>query len=84
MGIEPRSPALQMKSLPSEPSGVLVEKNLLPVQETQEMWVPSLGMEKEMAAHSGILAWRIPWIEKPGELQSKGSQRDMWERERVE
>ena len=33
------------------------------------------GMEKEMATHSGILAWRIPWAEKPGRLQSKGSQR---------
>ena len=46
----------------------------------QEIWVPSLGQEdplqKEMAIHfSGILAWRIPWTEKPGGLQSMGSQR---------
>ena len=50
-------------------------KNLPPVQETQ---VRSLGwenpLEKEMATHSSILAWRIPWTEKPGELQSMGSQ----------
>ena len=75
LGIEPRSPALQVKSLPSESPGVLVEKNPLPVQETQEMWVRSLGLEKEMATHSSILVWRIPSIEEPGGLQSKGSQR---------
>ena len=32
-------------------------------------------LEKEVAAHSSILAWRIPWMEEPGGLQSKGSQR---------
>ena len=51
-------------------------KNLPAVQET---WVRSLGwedpLEKEMATHSSILAWRIPWTEKPGRLQSIGSQR---------
>ena len=45
----------------------------------QETWVPSLGqedsLEKGMATHSGILAWRIPWAEKPGGLQSMGLQR---------
>ena len=45
----------------------------------QETWVQSLGwedpLEKEMATHSRILAWRIPQTEKPGELQSVGSQR---------
>ena len=45
----------------------------------QETWVLSLGrkdpLEKEMATHSSILAWRIPWTEKPGGLQSTGSQR---------
>ena len=44
-----------------------------------ETWVQSLGQEdpfeKDMATHSSILAWRIPWIEKPGGLQSMGSQR---------
>ena len=34
----------------------------------------TLYLEKEMATHSGILAWRIPWTEEPGELQSVGSQ----------
>ena len=51
-------------------------KNLPTVQETR---VQSLGqdnpLEKGMAAHSSILAWRIPWIEKRGGLQSMGSQR---------
>ena len=43
-----------------------------------ETWVQSLGqedpLEKEMATHSSILAWRIPWTEEPGGLQSTGSQ----------
>ena len=46
----------------------------------QETRVPSLGgevpLEKGMAIHSSILAWRIPWTEKPGGLQFMGSQRD--------
>ena len=45
----------------------------------QETWVPSLGQEdrlqEEMATHSGILDWRIPWTEEPGRLWSMGSQR---------
>ena len=45
----------------------------------QEMWVQSLGqegpLEKEMATHSSILAWKIPWTEEPGRLQSMGSQK---------
>ena len=51
-------------------------KNPPAMKETQ---VRSLGQEdplvKEMATHSSILAWRIPWIEEPGGLQSMGSQR---------
>ena len=50
-------------------------KNLPPVQET---WVPSLvgkSLGEEMATHSNILAWRIPWTEEPGGLQSMESQR---------
>ena len=51
-------------------------KNLPAMQETQ---VRSLGqedsLEKGMATHSSILAWRIPWTEEPGRLQSMGSQR---------
>ena len=42
-------------------------------------WVRSLGqedlLEKEMAAHSSTLAWKIPWVKEPGRLQSMGSQR---------
>ena len=44
-----------------------------------ETWVQSLGredlLEKEMATHSSILAWKIPWTLEPGRLQSMGSQR---------
>ena len=46
----------------------------------QETWVQSLGqedlLEKEMATHSSILAWKIPWTEDFGRLQSTGLQRD--------
>ena len=46
---------------------------------TQETQVPSLSqevpLEKEIVTHSSILAWRIPWTEEPGGLQSMGSQR---------
>ena len=52
-------------------------KNLRAIQET---WVWSLGwddpLEEGMATHSSILAWRIPWPEEPGRLQSMGWQRD--------
>ena len=51
-------------------------KNLPAVQEN---WVQSLGqeepLEKGMATHSSILAWRIPWTDEPGRLQSRGLQR---------
>ena len=51
-------------------------KNLLAMQET---WVQSLGgedpLEEGMATHSSILAWRIPWTEDPGRLQSMDLQR---------
>ena len=51
-------------------------KNLPTMWET---WVQSLNredpLEKEVATHSSILAWRIPWAEKPGGVQSMGSQR---------
>ena len=55
-------------------------KNPPAMQETQEVWenqVQFLGwedpLEEEMATHSSILAWRIPWSEEPGGLQSTGS-----------
>ena len=51
-------------------------KRLLTMQDT---WVQSLGwedpLEKEMATHSSILAWKIPWTEEPGRLQSMESQK---------
>jgi len=49
------------------------------MQETLETQIQSMGqedpLEKEMAAHPSILAWRISWIEEPGRLQSIGLQR---------
>ena len=49
------------------------------MQEMQETWIQSLGqgdpLEEEMATHSSLLAWRIPWTEEPGGLQSMGLQR---------
>ena len=54
-------------------------KNLSAMQEMQETQVRSLGredaLEGEMATHSSTLAWKIPWAEEPGGLQSTGSQR---------
>ena len=51
-------------------------KNLSAMQET---WIQSLGredpLEKEMAIHSSTVAWKIPWTDEPGRLQSMGSQR---------
>ena len=65
------SPLLGLASLVAQ-----MVKNLPEMQETQ---VQSLGqevpLEKEMATHSSILAWKIPWTEKPGGLWSMGSQR---------
>ena len=55
---------------------VQMVKNLPAVQESR---VPTLGpedpLEEGVATHSSILAWRIPWTEEPGELQTIGSQR---------
>ena len=54
------------------------------MQEVQETWVQSLGrkdpLEEEMATHSGIIAWRIPWTEEPSGLQSMGLQRVGYDR----
>ena len=59
-----------------------IVKNVTAMQLT---WVQSLGcedpLEKGMATHSSILAWRIPWTEKPGGSQSMGLQRvEKWEK----
>ena len=57
----------------------LVAQRVKRLPAMQQTWVQSLGwkdpLEKEMETHSSILAWRIPWTEKPGRLQSMGSQR---------
>ena len=60
------------------PSGTVV-KNLPAIQEPQEMLVQSPGgedpLEEGMATHSSMLAWRTPWAEEPGGLQSIEAQR---------
>ena len=57
----------------------LVAQRLKRLPAMRENWVPSLGwenpLEKEMVTHSSILAWKIPWMEEPGWLQSKWSKR---------
>ena len=57
----------------------LVVQSVKHLSAMQETWVQSLGwedpLEKEMAAHSSSLAWKIPWTEEPGRLLSMGSQR---------
>ena len=59
--------------------GPLVAQRLKRLLTMWETWVRSLDrkdpLEKEKATHSSILAWRIPWTEEPGRLQSMGSQR---------
>ena len=60
--------------------GGLVVRNLPAMQETQETWISILGWEdpldENMATHSNILVWRIPWTENPDGLQFMGLQRD--------
>ena len=57
----------------------LVAQTVKRLPATQETWVLSLGredpLEKAMATHSSTLAWKIPWTEEPGGLQSMGLQR---------
>ena len=57
----------------------LVAQMVKPLPKMQETHVQSLGqedlLEKETATHSSTLAWKIPWMEEPGRLQSMGSQR---------
>ena len=58
--------------------GSLVAQMVKSLPAMQEIWVRSLGwedpLEKEMAIHSSILAWRIPWTKEPNRLQSMGLQ----------
>ena len=72
-----KAPKLFMVTKPIERSFPVAQTvNNLPAM--KETWVLSLGqvdpLEKEMATHSSILAWRIPQTEEPGGLQSMGSQ----------
>ena len=57
----------------------LVAQTVKRLPTMRETWVQSLGqedlLEKEMASHSSTLAWKIPWTEEPGGLQSMGSHR---------
>ena len=57
----------------------LVAQTVKRLSAMQETWVRSLGwedpLEKKMAAHSSILAWKIPWTAEPGRLPSMGPQR---------
>ena len=57
----------------------LVAQKVKHLPAMQETWVRSLAqedpLEKEMATHSSTLAWKTPWMEEPGRLQSTGSQR---------
>ena len=68
--------ALESSNLPG---GSVVKNPPINVGDLQETRVLSLGqedpLEEEMATHSNILAWKIPWTEEPGGLQSMGSQR---------
>ena len=61
------------------PIPLLVAQMVKHLPTMRETWAQSLGqedpLEKETATHSNILAWRIPWMEEPGGLQSMGSQR---------
>ena len=57
---------------------LFADSSVSKVSAMQETWIRFLGwedpLEKEMATHSSILAWRIPWTEEPDRLQSMGSQ----------
>ena len=64
---------------PVQMRGSLVAQTVKRLSAMLETWVRSLGwedpLEKEMTTHSSTLAWKIPWTEEPGRLQSMGLQR---------
>ena len=72
------NPGIKTASLMSPYWASLVAQSITNLPAMQDTWVRFLGqedpLEKEMADHSSILAWRIPWTEEPGRLQSMGSQ----------
>ena len=78
MLLSPSSFSLNPNTCPTLGASLVAQRvKRLPTM--RETWVQSLGgedlLEKEMATHSSILAWKIPWMEEPGRLQSMGSQR---------
>ena len=79
--IKTGSPALQANSIPTEPviqyiyMVAQMVKCLSTMRGTQVQSLGGEDLKKEMATHSSILAWKIPWMEEPGRLQSMGSQR---------
>ena len=78
-GIEPKSLTLQADSLPSEPLGKpglpTLSANTFILSLSQAITFSGYLPEKAMAPHSSTLAWKIPWMEEPGRLQSMGSLR---------
>ena len=80
-GVQPGPPALQTDTLLSEPPGINASFSWssTTLSTMWETWVRYLSredpLEKEMAAHSSAIAWKIPWTEEPGRLQSMESQR---------
>ena len=75
-------PAFSVQSQRSDWGGLetsLVAQTVKLLSTMRETWVRSLGgedpLEKEMAIHSSTIAWKIPWTEEPGRLQSMGLQR---------
>ena len=73
------SPSLSLFIFLAVPHGFLVAHTVKNMPTIQETWVQSLcqedPLEKGMATHSSILAWRLPWTEEPGGLQSTGLQK---------
>ena len=71
--------ACLISTMPSHALTSLMVQTVKHLPTVPETWVQSLGrkdlLKKEMATHSSILAWKIPWMEEPGRLQSMGSQR---------
>ena len=73
------SEVAELRYSQTTPQTSLVAQTVKRQSTARETWVRSLGwedpLEKEMAIHSSTIAWKIPWTEEPGRLQSMGSQR---------
>ena len=79
-GIQPKSPALAGGFFTTSATWETLDSVVKNLPAEQETWVQSLGwedpLEEEMATHSSIPAWEIPWTEDPGWLQSMGSKKN--------